>query len=368
MTSHDTFSVKPPGRLGDPASTPATDPRMNRKLLRALAEFGLDGHSEDPPVTRFSPEADRHAALDAFHAGMEQIFEVVAIDDPQRTEERVSRRVVQIPGLDGNTIDLYVFTPLDVAPDAPAVLYIHGGGMAFVNADSRGTRAWSREIAGHGAIVIAVDFRNSHVGGPNPFPAGLHDCISAVKWAYANRAELGVSRIVLEGESGGANLALATALSANRDGWSDQISGVYAVVPYISGLYGVSREEKLQRLPSLVENDGYAVNVAAMDINVVSYDPEGIHSRNPLAWPYFAEESDVRGLPPHVIVVDELDPLRDEGIAYFRKLQDAEVSVIGRMNLGITHASSSVFRNGTAEYFDATAADVVRFAKSVPGL
>ena len=32
-------------------------------------------------------------------------------------------------------------------------------------------------------------------------------------------------------------------------------------------------------------------------------------SKNPLAWPYFAKAADLEGLPPHVILVNELDPL-----------------------------------------------------------
>jgi acetyl esterase/lipase len=53
------------------------------------------------------------------------------------------------------------------------------------------------------------------------------------------------------------------------------------------------------------------------------YDPTGDNATNPLAWPYHAQPSDLQGLPPHVISVNQLDPLRDEGLAYFRKLLDA---------------------------------------------
>ena len=50
------------------------------------------------------------------------------------------------------------------------------------------------------------------------------------------------------------------------------------------------------------------------------YDPSGANATNPLAWPYHATVEDLEGLPPHVVSVNELDPLRDEGLAYFRKL------------------------------------------------
>jgi acetyl esterase/lipase len=80
----------------------------------------------------------------------------------------------------------------------------------------------------------------------------------------------------------------------------------------------------------MVENDGHYLNVQMMDLLVAVYDPDGRNAENPLAWPYFATEADVAGLPPHVITVNELDPLRDEGIAYCRLLQRAGVPVVAR--------------------------------------
>jgi len=52
-----------------------------------------------------------------------------------------------------------------------------------------------------------------------------------------NRERLGISSIVISGESGGGNLAIATTLKAKKEGWLAQINGVYACCPYISGAY-----------------------------------------------------------------------------------------------------------------------------------
>ena len=49
------------------------------------------------------------------------------------------------------------------------------------------------------------------------------------------------------------------------------------------------------------------------------------NNRNPLAWPGFASEEDVRGLPPTTISVNEFDPTRDEGIWFYRLLLAAGV-------------------------------------------
>ena len=64
---------------------------------------------------------------------------------------------------------------------------------------------------------------------------------------------------------------------------------------------------------------------------------------DPLAWPLCAAPEDLAGLPPHVISVNQLDPLRDEGLVYARKLLDAEVAVVSRTVNGTCHAGDVIF-------------------------
>ena len=52
----------------------------------------------------------------------------------------------------------------------------------------------------------------------------------------------------------------------------------------------------------------------------MAYGIEAFERKNPLAWPGFATDDDVKGLPPTVIHVNECDPLRDEGINFYRLL------------------------------------------------
>lgn len=146
-----------------------------------------------------------------------------------------------------------------------------------------------------------------------------------------------MSTVTVNGESGGGNLALATCLYAKKLDLLSHIDGVYVQCPMISNLYRDVPEAKA--LPSLAECNGYVLDSALMDIMACLYSApvDGMHCTDPLAWPYHATPEDLAGLPPHFISVNELDPVRDEGVAYFRKLQQAGVQAYCKTTMGMTH-------------------------------
>ena len=360
------LTARQEGRLADPDVELRTDPRLHPGLRATFAAFQMDGHAAPPTVDRTSSLEAITEMVGASHAAFEGLYAAVPSDWPDEVRADVDHRQETVTGVDGNEIPLHVFRPAGVEGPLPCLVYIHGGGMAILEAHNVVHRRWSEDLALTGMVVVTVGFRNAWTEqGSNPFPAGLDDCSSALDWVHEHRADLGITRIVLQGESGGANLVLATALKAKREERLDRIDGVYAMVPYISGGYGWSRERKLRELPSMVENDGHYINCQMMDTLVVVYDPSGENAENPLAWPYFATEDDVRGLPPHVVTVNELDPLRDEGIAYFRLLQRAGVPVVGRVNLGLTHAADMSFRAAVPEAYKAAVRDIRGFADTL---
>ncbi|HYR14546.1 MAG TPA: alpha/beta hydrolase, partial [Mycobacterium sp.] len=51
----------PYGRLADPESTLGTDPRSDPRMVKAFAQFGLDGPAPDIALTVDSPLEDRRA-------------------------------------------------------------------------------------------------------------------------------------------------------------------------------------------------------------------------------------------------------------------------------------------------------------------
>jgi len=243
--------------------------------------------------------------------------------------------VVSAP--DANKINIRFIRP-EGDDVVPCVHYIRGGGMATMSCYDGNYRAWGRLIAARGVAVAMVDFGNSIVASSvdevAPFPAGLNDCVSGLKWVAANHAELSVdpNRIVVAEESGGGNLTLATGLYLKRDGDLGLISGLYALCPYIAGSWPSPES------PSSTENNGILLDLHN-NRGAMSYGIEQLTSRNPLAWPGFATEDDVRDMVPTMISVNECDPLRDEGVNFYRLLLRAGVEARCRQVMGTIHGT-----------------------------
>lgn len=241
---------------------------------------------------------------------------------------------------DGNTINIRFIRP-DSNERLPCVYYIHGGGMMMSSCFDGNYRAWGKMIAAQGVAVAMVDFRNSiapsSVPEVAPFPAGLNDCVSGLKWVHSRAAILNIdpARIIVAGESGGGNLTLATGLKLKRDGDIGLIKGLYALCPYIAGQW------PLPQNPSSVENNGILLDLHS-NRGAMSYGIDAFNKRDPLAWPGFATADDVKGLPPTVISVNECDPLRDEGINFYRLLMHNGVPARCRQVMGTIHGTELV--------------------------
>jgi acetyl esterase/lipase len=224
-------------------------------------------------------------------------------------------------------------------------------------------RAWGKMIAHQGVAVAMVDFRNcltpSSAPEVAPFPAGLNDCVSGVKWLVGEADALGIdpAHIVIAGESGGGNLTLATGMKLMRDGDLDLVRGLYAMCPYIAGAWPQAC------YPSSTENNGILLDLHN-NRGAIAYGIEQFEARNPLAWPAFATEEDVRGLVPTFISVNECDPLRDEGIDFYRLLLRAGVQARCRQVMGTIHGSD-VFVVSCPEISRDTASSIARFCREV---
>ena len=331
------------------------DPRLKAILAGMNVEGGPDVDSRETLLAESNSEEARTQA-ELFRSFMEMC-------DTEETAPSAGLRVHTekvISEPDGNSINIQVIRP-DTDETVACVYYIHGGGMASLSCYDGMYRGWGKIIAANGVAVIMVDFRNclvaSSVPEVAPFPAGLNDCVSGLKWVVANAAHLNIdpARIIVAGESGGGNLTLATGLKLKQDGDLGLIQGLYALCPYIRG------EWPTPECPSSTENDGILLNLHN-NRGAVGYGIEAFNERNPLAWPSFATAQDVEGFPPTVISVNECDPLRDEGINFYRLLLSAGIPARCRQVMGTSHGTE-IFTIACPEISRDTARDLAAFAK-----
>ncbi|MFT7247151.1 MAG: acetyl esterase [Candidatus Azotimanducaceae bacterium] len=349
-----------PGRLGNPESTLLTDKRADPRIVAALEAMGGMADGVETPAPGASYE-ECLAYCQAFEAAMAEVHPMMVAAMPEYPN--VVSRSETIKGVDGNDITLYIHAPAAASETPrPCILHTHGGGMVLMTAADPTFVRWRNDLAAAGMVVVGVEFRNGGGAlGNHPFPAGLNDCFRALQWTHENKTALGISHIVVSGESGGGNLAIATTLKAKQEGCVDLVGGVYAACPYISGAYA----DPPANLLSLEENNGYSMDCEIMAAMVTVYDPENLHATNPLAWPYHATREDLKGLPPHVISVNELDPLRDEGLEFFRQLLAAGTSAVARTVHGTHHAGDLGLPDVIPDTYRETLRSICGFAESL---
>jgi len=333
------------------------DPRVDPRIKAIFGTMILAGGDDVESREQLLSAANTDAAIQAREA-LKGMVEICDNEDiaPSAGLTVSTKTFTSAP--DGNTVNIQFIRP-DTEAILPCIYYIHGGGMATMSCYDGNYRAWGKILAAQGVAVAMVDFRNaltpSSATEVAPFPAGLNDCVSGLKWVHANALQLKINsqQITVAGESGGGNLSLATAMKLLKDGDVELISGIYALCPYISGVW------PLDAYPSSTENNGILLDLHN-NHGAMTYGIEAFNEKNPLAWPGFASKSDVEGLPPVVISVNECDPLRDEGVAFYRLLMRAGVSAKCRQVMGTIHGTE-IFPICCPDISRATARDLVGF-------
>lgn len=219
-----------------------------------------------------------------------------------------------------------VYTPTGDPPDAgrAGVVYFHGGGYVICSVETHD--ALCRTLAARsGSVVVSVDYR---LAPEHPWPAGVTDAYDALCWLAERGAELGVdpNRLVVAGDSAGANLAAVTALQArDRDG-----------PPLAGQVLAYPGTDRVDTHPSSEEfGEGYLLDHRMREWFVQHYLPEGTDVADPRVSPLRA--SSHAGLAPALVITAAFDPLRDEGEAYGAALAEAGVSTTVVRYQGMIH-------------------------------
>ncbi|QDU80170.1 Carboxylesterase NlhH [Polystyrenella longa] len=230
--------------------------------------------------------------------------------------EPVSRiENLDIPGPHGE-ISIRIYYPQLSELESPrsAIVYFHGGGWVTGNLDAYDHLCCALCNRSE-SIVVSVHYR---CAPEHPFPIPLDDSYAATKWVadHLTGWDIPVEKLVVMGDSAGGNLAAATCLKA-RDANEPRIG--YQVLIYPITDYN------LQTVSYRENAEGYMLTRDSMAWFWEQYVPEELDRHDPLVSPLRTDE--LKGLPPAYLLTCEFDPLRDEGIAYGRKLQEQAVPV-----------------------------------------
>ena len=113
----------------------------------------------------------------------------------------------QLIPIGGHKIDIYIYRTANIQPNAPVLVYLHGGG--FTAGDIHLFGKQMQYIAEQsGAVVVFPEYR---LAPENPFPAPVEDAWGTVQWVHAHAAELGAdpAKLMVAGDSAGGSLTNA---------------------------------------------------------------------------------------------------------------------------------------------------------------
>jgi acetyl esterase len=300
------------------------DPRatiLEAQTVRFLQALDAQG---GPPIYKLTPTEARNLLLGAQTSGN-------VVKEPADITDRT------ISGGPTGTISLRIVRPHGSGSRTlPAILYIHGGG--WVLGDKETHDRLVRELAnGVQATVVFVDYPRSPEA---KYPVAIEQAYSTLLWMaeHGDLLNIDPTRIAIVGDSVGGNMAAAvTLLVKERQG----PKLVYQVLFYPVTDAGMDTDSYRQ-----FGEGGYWLTKGAMAWFLDAYVPAE-KRKLPTVSPLKASIEQLRGLPPALIIVDENDVLRDEGEAYVRKLQMADVPVTGIRALGTIH--DFVMLNALAE-------------------
>lgn len=227
--------------------------------------------------------------------------------DIAEQRSRIDEAMAQLPLAEGTVAEPFVRSgvpgiecrPVDVADDAPIVLYFHGGGFRIASALAY--RSYGSHLAAVlGARVLLVEYR---LAPEHKFPKAVDDCFAVWESLLAEGVDTG--RIVIAGDSAGGGLAASVTMHALADGVLP--AGVICCSPWVdltitADTYDTNAEsDKLFSRTSAEE---------AAPAYLGGADP-----MNPIASPLFG---DWDGAPPLLILVGDAEVLLDDS----RKLAD----------------------------------------------
>lgn len=255
----------------------------------------------------------------------EAALQLFKVENPENVANVQDRKIKTLNG----DVPIRIYTPDGDGPH-PILVFFHGGGWVIGDLDTHDAtcRVLTNAVK---CITISVDYR---LAPEHKFPAAPEDCYEATKWAMLNAASFGgdPNHIAVGGDSAGGNLAAAVALMSGDRGAP---SLCYQLL-----LYPVTNHS-FDTVSCKENGEGYLLTKDSMVWFWDHYLENDEAGESPYASPLQAKY--VNSPPPGIVITAEFDPLRDEGEAYAKRLQDAGAAIKATRYDGTIHGFFSFF-------------------------
>ena len=291
-------------------------------------------------------------AVDGFFNGISRLGRLHPRSRPSSHGLEVLRDRRYLSGRDpAHTYDVYRPRGTAAGAGLPLVLYVHGGGFRILSKDTHWVMGLA--FARRGYVVASVNYRLS---GQAPFPAAVEDVCAAYRHIVDEAESLGAdpSRLVLAGESAGANLVTALTVAAcfpRQEPWARTVfeTGVRPRVAIPAcGILQVTdpqRFSRRRRIAPVVQDR--IDEVSRNYLRQWGLEPNG-HPHLDLADPLLVlerHEAPAHPLPSFFVPVGTKDPLLDDSRRLERALSRRGVDVELAVYPGEVHAFHAfVFR------------------------
>ena len=295
----------------------AVDPRLRRATLRLL-----------------DPDPSRRIVILAARIGM-RLMPAQRVTGVTLATSRAGR------------VPLRRYRPVRVGTPAPALLWMHGGGLVLGGAkmDDRFCAETARDL---GIVVVSVDYR---LAPEHPFPAPLDDVHAAWGWLLDHAGELGIdaTRIAIGGQSAGGGLAAALA---------QRLLDAGGTQPVAQWLFCPMLDDRTAARIELDALQHWAWNNRANRFCWTAYLCSAAGAESVPDHAVAARRADLRGLPPAWLDCGDIELFHDEIVNYAGRLQAAGVPIVLDVVPGAPHG----FEKWAAD--TQPARDVVRRARS----
>ena len=301
----DDLPVSPQAEQASPNHTEKTaiNPHENPKVEHQIRDFLKALNSGGgKPIETLTPVEARKVLVDA-QASVQLNLPACDVEEKGITQ-------------DGLEVSLTVVRPAGRKAVLPAFVFVHGGG--WILGDFPTHERFVRDlVSDSGFAAVFVNYT------PSPeahYPTAINQIHAAAKWVAIHGAEIKVdgSRLAIVGNSVGGNMTAAVALMAKHKG-GPEFKCQVMLWPVTDANFDTKSYHEYA--------EGYFLSRAMMKWFWDAYAPDPTQRREIYASPLQANMGQLKGLPPTLIQVAGNDVLRDEGLAYARKLDEAGVNV-----------------------------------------